>query len=67
MTAEELLAELRGSNTDLALLVGRVSRDGLPWVVVPAQTITAWERREPETWAKVARWLAGRGVTVVRI
>jgi hypothetical protein len=27
----------------------------------------AWERREPETWAKVSAWLAGRGVTVVRI
>jgi hypothetical protein len=67
MTEDDLLTELKSSSTDLALLVSRVSRDQLPWVVVPAQAVAAWERREPETWAKVSVWLAGRGVTIVRI
>lgn len=34
-------AELEASNTDLALLVARVSRDGMPWVVIPAQAVIA--------------------------
>jgi hypothetical protein len=67
MTEADLLTELKNSSTDLALLVSRVSRDQLPWVVVPAQAVAAWERREPETWTKVSVWLAGRGVTIVRI
>jgi hypothetical protein len=27
----------------------------------------AWERREPETWAKVSGWLAARGVSILRV
>jgi len=61
-----LLAELK-PNTDLAWLVERVARNNLPWVVVSATALEAWEDRDPLGWAKVAAWLAANGVTVVRI
>ena len=52
MTGDDLLTELKDSNTDLALLVSRVSRDQLPWVVVPAQAVagsSASPRRGPRS------------------
>lgn len=61
-----LLAEL-SPNTDLARLVERVSRAGLPWVVVPAATLAAWEARDPAGWMRVTEWLAAKGVTIVRV
>ena len=62
----QLLAEL-SPNSDLAWLVERVSQTDLPWVVIPGTAITAWEGRDPVGWEKVSEWLAGRGVTIVRI
>lgn len=64
--AAQLLAEL-SPNSDLAWLVERVSQTDLPWVVIPGTAITAWEGRDPVGWEKVSEWLAGRGVTIVRI
>ena len=67
ISAEALLLELRNSRTDLARLVEAVSRDQFTKLVVPQQSVDAWERREPETWRKVSTWLAERGVPVHRI
>src|SRR6266481_5863171 len=41
-SADALLAQLK-SSTDLAWLVERVVRNDLPWVVVPAAALRAWE------------------------
>ena len=67
MTAEALLLELRSSRTDLARLVEAAAGQYLPYLVVPQRSVDAWERREPETWAKVSSWLAARAVRIVRI
>jgi hypothetical protein len=67
MTAEALLLELRSSRTDLARLVEAAAGRYLPYLVVPQRSVDAWERREPETWAKVSSWLAARAVRIVRI
>ncbi len=67
MTTEDLLKELRASQTDLARLVERVSQEQLPWVVVGTSAVIAWQRREPEAWIKVRAWLAERGVGVVEV
>jgi hypothetical protein len=64
--AAALLAQL-GPTTDLAALVERVVRNRLPWVVVPAAALRAWEERDPDGWAKVSAWLTSNGVVVVRI
>jgi hypothetical protein len=61
-----LLAQL-GPTTDLAALVERVVRNRLPWVVVPAAALRAWEERDPDGWAKVSAWLTSNSVVVVRI
>ena len=66
MTSTDLLTDL-GSDSDLGRLVERVARDRMPWVVVSSAAVTAWTRRYPDAWAKVSAWLAGQGVTVVRI
>ena len=56
-----------GPTIDLAALVERVVRNRLPWVVVPAAALRAWEERDPDGWAKVSAWLASNDVVVVRI
>lgn len=61
-----LLAELN-PGTDLAWLVERVCRNNLPWVVVPASALRAWQQRDPAGWEKVSKWLAANGITIVRI
>jgi hypothetical protein len=63
---DTLPAEL-DPTTDLAQLVERVARNGLPWVVVPTAALTAWEQRDPVGWAKVSAWLGAKGVAIVRI
>lgn len=64
--AARLVAEL-GPNSDLVWLVERVSREKLPWVVIPATAVTAWEERDPPGWEKVSEWLAVQGIAIVRI
>jgi hypothetical protein len=61
------MLELRSSRTDLARLVEAVSRDQFSKLVVPQQSVDAWERREPEAWRKVSTWLAERGVPIYRV
>jgi hypothetical protein len=67
MDTTELLTELRTSQTDLARLVEAVIRDRAPYVVVSSLALSAWQRREPQTWEKVADWMAARDVAVVTI
>jgi len=61
-----LLTDLKPS-TDLASLVERVCQNDLPWIVVPALALAAWEQRDPSGWAKVLTWLETKGVAIVRI
>jgi len=63
MTADELLAQLRGSKTDLARFVEVMLRDQRADLVVPAGAVRAWQEREPQTWAMVRDWLAEQGKT----
>src|SRR5229473_648621 len=44
-SADALLAQLN-SSTDLAGLVERVVRNNLPWVVVPAAALRAWDAKD---------------------
>jgi len=67
MQTEELLTELRMSQTDLARFVEAVVRDSMPYVVVPVAAVRAWQRREPQAWAKVSGWLADHQVAVVAV
>ncbi len=67
MTTDELLAQLRGSKTDLGRFVEAMLREQLPNLVVPAQAVRAWQEREPQTWAMVCDWLAAQGKSVVLV
>lgn len=67
MDTKELLTELRTSQTDLARFVEAVIRDRMPYVVVSSQALRAWQRREPQTWEKVADWMAAHDVAVVTV
>jgi hypothetical protein len=51
----------------LRRLVAAVLRERPPYVVVPWQAVMAWERREPEQWAKVSEWLVAHNVSLVKI
>ena len=66
-STEALLAELRNSRTDMWRWVKAASESQSLRVVIPAEAIRAWQQREPETWAKVAAWLAAQGKRVVEI
>ena len=66
MTTADLLADL-GMRSDLARLVERVTRERVPWVVVPDAAVTGWSRRDPVAWGKLSAWLAEQGVALVRI
>ena len=65
-SADALLAQLDAS-TDLAGVVERVVHNDLPWVIVPAAALRAWEERDPVGWAKVSAWLAAHDIGIVRI
>jgi hypothetical protein len=67
MTTEQLLTELRGSRTDLPRVVGAAPRKKLPYLVVPTQSVRAWEQRESDTWASVRNWLAAHSIAVVEV
>jgi hypothetical protein len=41
MQTEELISELRSSQTDLARFVEAVIRDSMPYVVVPSEAVRA--------------------------
>jgi hypothetical protein len=64
MTTEELVTELRASRTDLARFVQAAHRDRLPFMVVGAQSVRAWEQREPSTWARVRKWLEAHSIAL---
>jgi hypothetical protein len=67
MKRDELLSELRTSQTDLSRFVEAVVRDSMPYIVVPSAAVNAWQRREPQAWAKVAGWLEVHHVAVVAV
>ena len=67
MTSDEVLVQLRGSKTDLGRFVEAMLRDQLPYLVVPANAVRAWQEREPQTWAMVHDWLAEQGKSVVQV
>jgi hypothetical protein len=67
MTLDDLLAELSGSPTDLLRFVRAAAQSQRPFVVVRAATVTGWEERDPEAWAKVQEWLADHGKAVVQV
>ena len=67
MTTTDLLAELRTTNTDMARVVEAASDPERPYVVVPAQAVTAWMDREPDVWAKVLVWFAANGKALVQV
>ena len=64
---DELMNDLRSSQTDLIRLIEAVVRDRLPYVVVPIQAVRSWQRREPQHWARVSGWLADQNVAVVQV
>jgi hypothetical protein len=64
LTTAELVTELRSSRTDLARIVQAVDRNKRSVLVVPAQSVWAWEQREPTSWARVRDWLEEHSVTV---
>ena len=66
-TPDELMNDLRSSQTDLIRLIEAVVRDRLPYVVVPIQAVRSWQRREPQHWARVSGWLADQHVAVVQV
>jgi hypothetical protein len=67
MTADELLIQLRESKTDVGRFVETMVRNQLPYLVVPASAVRAWQEREPQTWAMVCDWLAEQGNSVVQV
>jgi hypothetical protein len=64
---DELLSDLRTSQTDLARFVEAVVRNSTPYVVVSTEAVRGWQRREPQAWEKVTGWLALNHVTVVTV
>ena len=52
---------------DLTWLVERMSRNGLPWVMVSNAAAARWQEQDPEGWSDVARWLDAQGVMLVKI
>ena len=42
-------------------------RNQLPYLVVPASAVRAWQETEPQTWAMVCDWLAEQGKSVVQV
>ena len=64
---DDLMNDLRSSQTDLARLIEAVVRDRLPYVIVPIQAVRSWQRREPQHWARVSGWLADQNVAVVQV
>ena len=67
MTTDELVAQLRGSKTDLGRFVEVMLRAQPPQLVVPANAVRSWQEREPQTWTMVCDWLAAQGKSVVQV
>lgn len=67
ITTAELVSTLRSSRTDLARIVEAAQRNKVPVLVVQAQSVRAWEQREPGMWATVRTWLAAHSITLVEV
>jgi len=64
---EELEHDLVSSRTDLARYLEAARRTDLPYLVVNAEAVRAWERREPDIWARFSDWLVAHGKEIVEI
>ena len=64
---DDLLADLQDSKTDLVRIVGAVVRGRVPYIFIPSSAVKAWERREPQHWARVTEWLAEQNVALVQV
>ena len=67
MDTDELELDLASSHTDLARYLQAARRTDLPYLVVAAQAVRAWEQREPDVWARFSEWLAAHGKEIVEI
>jgi hypothetical protein len=67
MRSNEVLAQLRGSKTDLRRFVEAMLRDQLPHLAVPANAVRAWQEYAPQTWAMGCDWLTEKGKSVVLV
>jgi hypothetical protein len=61
----QLLADLRGSPTDLGKLVTRVHQRRRGVVAVSANAITRWNKDAPDAWQRVREWLTKEGVQII--
>lgn len=67
MDTEELTYDLMASRTDLRRFLEAARRTDLPYLVVAAEAVRAWERREPDLWARFSDWLSAQGKGIVEI
>jgi hypothetical protein len=65
--SQDIMEEVRASRTDMARIVEAAARDDLPYVIVSAKAVQAWQEREPQAWAKVQAWLASQGKSIVTV
>jgi len=67
MKTEELEFDLMSSQTDLARYLEAARRSDLPFLVVASEAVRAWERREPDIWARFSCWLTAQGKEIVEV
>ena len=67
MDTEELSFDLMASRTDLPRYLAAAQRTDLPYRVIASEAVRAWERREPDLWARFSSWLTAHGKRVVEI
>jgi len=48
----------------LARFVQAAHRDKLPFMVVGAPSVRAWEERAPSVWARVRKWLEAHNISL---
>ena len=65
MTVEELLAQVKGSSTDLMRIIEAAERPEWRAWWGALRAVQAWERRAPGAWPRVRSWLDSQGKPVV--
>ena len=63
----ELEYDLTVSGTDLGRYFQAARRTDLPYLVVTAQAVRAWKRREPAIFARFSHWLAAQGKQLIEV
>ena len=67
MDTDELNFDLMASHTDLPRFLAAARRTDLPYLVVASEAVRAWERREPDLWARFSTWLAAQGKSIIEV